>query len=199
MPTWTAGPFPIGQRVYLRPPRRTDAERFIAAASASARLHAAWVRAPRTSRGFGALVDRYAQRCVSPKHAGFLVLRKSDDALVGVYNFSEIVRGGFQSAYLGYYAFAPHAGNGLMSEGLALALDAAFGVLKLHRVEVNIQPTNERSLALVQRLGFAREGFSRRYVKVGGRWRDHVRYAMLAEDWRVHRGPFYRQLRAARR
>jgi [ribosomal protein S5]-alanine N-acetyltransferase len=93
------------------------------------------------------------------------------------------VRGLFQSAYLGYYAFAPLAGGGYMSEGLALALDVAFRKLKLHRVEVNVQPTNRRSLALVARAGFTREGFSRRYVKIGGRWRDHVRFAMLAEDW----------------
>jgi len=100
-----------------------------------------------------------------------------------VLSFSEIVRGAFKSAYLGYYAFAPLAGHGYMTEGLALALDLAWRRLKLHRVEVNVQPTNRRSLALVARLGFTREGFSRRYVKIGGRWRDHVRYAMLAEDW----------------
>jgi ribosomal-protein-alanine N-acetyltransferase len=112
------------------------------------------------------------------------VFRRDDDALVGVYNFSEIVRGAFQSAFLGYFAFAPLAGTGLMSEGLAAALDIAFRKLKLHRVEVNIQPTNARSLALATRLGFTREGYSRRYVKIGGRWRDHVRFAMLADDWR---------------
>ena len=74
-----------------------------------------------------------------------------------------------------------------MREGIGLALDAAFRELKLHRVEVNVQPTNARSIALVEHLGFAREGYSRRYVKIAGRWRDHVRYAMLAEDWRVRR------------
>ena len=72
--------------------------------------------------------------------------RRDDDALVGVFNFSEIVRGAFQSTYLGYFAFAPHAGSGYMTEGMALALDVAFGRLELHRVEVNIQPTNTRSL-----------------------------------------------------
>src|SRR5262245_51861659 len=79
--------------------------------------------------------------------------------------------------------FLPHAGQGYMTEGMALALDVAFRKLELHRVEVNIQPTNARSLALAQRIGFTREGFSRRYVKIAGRWRDHVRYAILAEDW----------------
>jgi ribosomal-protein-alanine N-acetyltransferase len=72
-----------------------------------------------------------------------------------------------------------------MREGLALALEYAFGTLKLHRVEVNIQPSNARSLALVERVGFVREGYSRRYVKIRGRWRDHVRYALLVEDWRA--------------
>jgi len=197
MPTWTAAAFPAGHRVYLRPPRKSDASRFIAAARGSSRLHGSWVRPPVDARGYAAYLRRYAARNAQPQHAGYLVLRRDDDALVGVYNFSEIVRGGFQNAYLGYYAFAPHAGNGLMSEGLALALDAAFGILKLHRVEANVQPSNRRSLALVQRVGFAREGFSRRYVKVAGRWRDHVRFAMLAEDWRLQRSAFFRALRLA--
>jgi ribosomal-protein-alanine N-acetyltransferase len=101
-----------------------------------------------------------------------------------VINVSEIVRGAFQSAYLGYYAFVPHAGRGHMTEGLALALRWAFGTLHLHRVEANIQPDNEASRALVRRLGFRREGFSPRYLKIGGRWRDHERWALVAEDWR---------------
>jgi ribosomal-protein-alanine N-acetyltransferase len=70
---------------------------------------------------------------------------------------------------------------------LSLTLSFAFRQLKLHRVEVNVQPSNARSIALVRRAGFTREGFSRRYVKIAGRWRDHERWAMLVEDWRAQR------------
>lgn len=178
-----------GSRVYLRPPRRGDVATFLAASRASRRLHAAWVRPPQTAARFGEYVARYGARAQrdppGATYAGLLVWRVDDDALVGVFNFSEIVRGAFHSAYLGYYAFAPHAGGGYMSDALAQALDFAFRTLKLHRVEVNVQPGNTRSLSLVRRSGFVHEGYSRRYVKIAGRWRDHVRFAMLVEDWRA--------------
>lgn len=187
MPTRPNAATIVGPRVYLRPPRAGDARAFLAAARASRSLHGPWTRPPDTSARFAAFVRRYAPRGEAAVNAGFLVRRRDDDALVGVFNFSEIVHGAFRSTYLGYFGFAPHAGRGYMTEGMALALDVAFRKLKLHRVEVNIQPTNQRSLALAKRVGFTREGFSRRYVKISGRWRDHVRFAMLAEDWRALR------------
>ncbi len=183
MPTRPNAATITGNRVYLRPPRAGDTAAFLAATRASRSLHGPWTRPPDTRARFAAFVKRYAPRGEADTHAGFLVLRRDDEAILGVFNFSEIVRGAFRSTYLGYFGFAPHAGQGYMTEGMALALDIAFRKLKLHRVEVNIQPTNQRSLALAQRVGFTREGFSRRYVKIAGRWRDHVRHAMLAEDW----------------
>ncbi|HVE51002.1 MAG TPA: GNAT family protein [Casimicrobiaceae bacterium] len=170
-------------RIYLRRPRAADAKSFLAAVAASRRLHGTWVTAPSTSAAFRDYLARFGGGGRASPHIGYLAARVEDDALVGVLNLSEIVRGSFQSAYLGYYAFAPHARHGYMTEALALLLDRAYGEIALHRVEVNVQPTNRRSLALIERAGFTREGFSRRYVKIGGRWRDHVRYALLVEDW----------------
>jgi ribosomal-protein-alanine N-acetyltransferase len=175
--------------VYLRAPRRRDAAAFLQAAQHSRRLHAGWVVAPLTPEAFETYRARFGGRrdVQTRSHYGYLALRRDDDTLVGVLNLSEIVRGSFQSAYLGYYGFRANAGKGLMKEALGVALDAAFGPLALHRVEVNIQPGNVRSIGLVTALGFTREGFSRRYLRIGERWRDHVRFAMLADDWHALR------------
>lgn len=146
----------------------------------SRRLHRPWSYPPDTREGFGSLLERHRL----PSNAIFLICRIDDGALAGFAMLGQIHLGALRSAYIGYYAFAPHDGHGYMTEGLRLVLRHAFGTLKLHRVEANVQPENERSIALVERLGFRREGYSPRYLKIGGRWRDHVRYAILAEEFR---------------
>lgn len=85
---------------------------------------------------------------------------------------------------MGYYVFEPFAGQGYMLEGMRLVLRHIFRVMKLHRVEANVQPGNDRSVALAKKSGFRKEGLSPRYLKIGGRWRDHERWALTAEDWR---------------
>ena len=112
------------------------------------------------------------------------VARHRDGRIVGLCTLSEIVRGGFQSAYLGFHGMVASAGQGLMTEAVKLTVKHAFGVIGLHRVEANIQPDNSRSIALVRRLAFTREGYSRDYLNIGGRWRDHERWALLATDVR---------------
>ena len=180
-----------GTLVYLRRPAQRDAAPFLTAVETSRRLHRLWVQPPSTPSRYATYVRRFSgaksRDLKHATHVGMLVCRQQDHAPVGVFNFSEIVRGAFQSAYLGYYGFAQHVGRGYMSEGLALVLRLGFGTLRLHRIEVNVQPENAPSISLVRRGGFTREGFSRRYVKIAGRWRDHERWALLAEDWRVAR------------
>ena len=173
----------INSRVVIRAPTVGDRDELIALNRASRSFHRGWASPPVTSKEY----DEYLQRCGQDNFVGLLICRKQDRAIIGVANLSEIVRGSFQNAYLGYYAGAPFAGQGYVAEGLRLVLDLAFGRLRLHRVEAYVQPTNDASIRLIERLGFTREGYSRRYLKIGGRWRDHERWAVLAEDWRTLR------------
>jgi len=166
-------------RVYLRKPSVADAEEFVAATKASVALHRPWVYPPTTVHGF----VEYIERCDGKRNVGYLVRLRKTDAIVGVVNINEIIRGSLLGAFVGYWAAEGYQGSGYMTEGLALAFDAAFSELKLHRLEVNIQPTNTRSLALAERLGLQREGFSPKYLYIDGDWRDHERWAMLLEDW----------------
>lgn len=167
------------ERVQIRPGNTADEPEFLAAVERSRGLHHPWVAAPDTPNAF----REYFSKQQDPRFAAFFIWIKESRELVGVVNLSEIVHGAFRSAYLGYYAFVPYAGRGLMKDGLAQVITHAFGTLKLHRLEANIQPGNQRSKALVQALGFRLEGFSPRYLKINGRWRDHERWAILSEDW----------------
>ena len=168
-----------GERAYLRGPHSADSKEFIRLARASRALHRPWVYAPETGGQFAS----YLARSREPAERCFLVCAREDDTIAGVINLSQIAHGFFQSAYLGYYGFAPSVGRGLMSEGLELVLRHSFRHLKLHRLEANIQPDNERSRRLVERAGFEYEGYSPRYLKIGGRWRDHERWAITREVW----------------
>jgi ribosomal-protein-alanine N-acetyltransferase len=176
-------PPPTGQgpRVRLAFPRRSDERDVLALNRRSRAFHHPWAAPPRTPAQFA----RYLARCRSADFVALHIWRTLDDTLLGSIELSQIARGRFQSAYLGYEIGAPFARHGYMAEALGLVLQYAFRQLRLHRLEANIQPKNEASVRLVQRLGFHLEGYSPRYLKLGGRWRDHQRWAILADDWRA--------------
>ena len=173
-----------GGRVFLRHLAARDRDEFLERVRASRKLHGRWVSAPADVEAFAA----WLKRTKGSDMESLLVCRRDDGAIAGVYNISQIFYGHFCSAYLGYYAFAPFGGRGYMREGLQLVLRHAFGPLGLHRLEANIQPENAPSIALVAGAGFRLEGLSPRYLKIAGRWRDHERWAILAEEFRPQRG-----------
>lgn len=166
----------MAARVRLVAITLADEAEFLAAARRSRALHRPWVTPPAGPVAFQAL----ANRSQGPVNFAYLVRHGQTGALVGFINISNIVRGFFQSAYLGYYAFAGHERQGLMGAGLRAAVRLAFTELKLHRLEANIQPGNVASIALVRSCGFKKEGYSPRYLKIRGRWRDHERWAIRA-------------------
>jgi ribosomal-protein-alanine N-acetyltransferase len=165
--------------VHIRRLTPADEPEFLARVRDSRDLHQPWTDLPDSPQRFAELLVRAS----SATEEIFVIVRDDDGAMAGVATLGQIVMGAFRSAYLGYSAFVPFDGRGYMSEGLRLVLREAFGAIGLHRVEANVQPDNVRSVALVERLGFRREGYSPRYLKIGGRWRDHVRYAILAEEF----------------
>ena len=104
----------------------------------------------------------------------FAALNKERTEVLGICNFRNITRGVFQSCTLGYSVSGDYEGRGLMYEVLQTATDYVFSELKLHRIMANYMPENQRSAALLERLGFEREGFAKSYLRIAGRWRDHV-------------------------
>ncbi|MEV5199470.1 GNAT family protein [Streptomyces sp. NPDC053720] len=172
-----------GHRVAIRAYTPADAEEFTTRARESRELHSPWLFPPTDARAYAA----YAGQLIDdPTKAGFLVCERAGDsgpagAIAGFININNIVVGAFRCGALGYGAFAHAAGRGLMAEGLDLVLRYAFGPLGLHRLEANIQPGNEGSLALVRRAGFRLEGFSPDFLLIAGAWRDHERWAITAE------------------
>src|SRR3954447_5404440 len=179
----------MAARVRLVEPASGDRREFVKLVEASVELHRPWTYPPADAASYRRLLERNR----AENFFALLARRADDDAIVGLFEFSEVVRGSFQNADLGYWVGAPFAGQGYMRDGMRLALRFAFTELRLHRVEANIQPANKRSLALARKSGFRREGFSPRYLKIGGRWRDHERWAILSDDARMgHKGSRFR-------
>jgi len=169
-----------GTRIDLALPRSNDRAELIALNRAGKNFHRGLVSPPVTPKQF----KQYLEKCKRDDFDGLIVRRAIDGAIVGVIDLSQIFYGKFKNVYMGFYLGAAFAGKGYMTEAIGLALQYAFKKLKLHRIEANIQPHNKKSIALVKRAGFRLEGYSRRYLKIGGRWRDHERWAILSEDWR---------------
>ncbi|MFI6931241.1 GNAT family N-acetyltransferase [Streptomyces sp. NPDC050287] len=172
-----------GPRAGIRHFTYEDGAEFTARARESKQLHQPWLFPPDSAGAYAAYAGRLIE---DPSKAGFLVCEKApengaDGALAGYININNIVRGGFQCGALGYGAFAHAAGRGLMREGLDLVVRYAFGPMRLHRLEINVQPGNAASIALARACGFRLEGFSPAMIFIDGAWRDHERWAITAE------------------
>ncbi|MFW5742011.1 MAG: GNAT family N-acetyltransferase [Spirochaetota bacterium] len=108
--------------------------------------------------------------------------------VIGSVTLSAIVRGSFQSCFLGYKMDARYTRRGYMSEALVAVLDYAFSAARMHRVEANVMPVNVASRGLLDTLGFREEGRARDYLRIQGRWEDHIHMVMLADEWYARPG-----------
>ncbi len=166
------------ERVCLTRPAQNDMKVFLQSVANSHALHHPWVYPPDTEEKYVA----YLERTNKESQESFFIRDNQTEQITGVVNINNIVRGAFQSGCLGFYAVSGFEERGLMGEGLLLVMRHAFDTLGLHRLEANVQPENEKSIALVKKCGFRHEGFSPRYLKINGVWKDHERFAITAEE-----------------
>ena len=168
------------KKVFLRYVTLDDFEEMRVLFEESRKFYKGLIDTPDTIEKFKA----YVERNESDANESFVICRREDGAIVGSINLSQVFRKAFQNAYLGYSLGVKYTGKGYMTEAVNLMLRFAFKDLKLHRVEANVQPENLPSIAVLKRCGFTKEGFSRKYLKIAGKWRDHERFAIIREDWK---------------
>lgn len=173
-------------RVYLRAPRHGDWQAWAKLRKESrdflAPWEPSWTDDALTRAAFRRRLRSYDLEWHRGTSYSFLVYRREDEALLGGATLSNVRRGVAQSASLGYWIGQRFAHQGYMTEALTAVLEFAFERLALHRVEAACLPTNEASRGLLLKLGFEEEGYSRQYLRIDGRWRDHCLFAILKGD-----------------
>ena len=171
-------------RVGLRPIRQRDRDAWVEVRAANVDWLAPWEATPPRPTG-----DRIGFRAMvralkSSARQGLVLpfVLTYDDRLVGQVTVGGITWGSLCSAHIGYWVDSRFAGRGVMPTAVALAADHAFGVVGLHRLEINVRPENTASLRVVDKLGFRDEGVRRRFLHIAGDWRDHRTFALTAEE-----------------
>jgi ribosomal-protein-alanine N-acetyltransferase len=175
-----------GRGVRLRPPAMADYSAWMELRHAS-RDHLTpweplWSDDELSRMAFRRRLRQYQRDWREDLSYAFFILRSDDDVLLGGLTLSNIRRGVSQSASLGYWTGAAYTGRGCMTEAVRAVLPFAFDQLRLHRVEAACLPTNAASIRVLQKNGFRLEGTARRYLKIDGRWQDHLLFATIEGD-----------------
>jgi len=135
-----------------------------------------------TKIAFRRRIKRYQREIRNGTGFPFFLFSQDGETLLGGLTLAQVQRGVTQSAVLGYWMGAPYAGKGFMSAGVRAALGFAFDSLGLNRIEAACLPTNNPSIALLEKVGFTREGYARKYLCIDGRWQDHLLYGIVRDD-----------------
>jgi len=175
-----------GGGIYLRAPQMSDYSEWTTLREASRAFLTPWEPTwPSDDLGRSAFrrrLRRYAEDQRADTSYAFFLFRKADDALVGGLTLANIRRGVAQAGSLGYWIGEPFARRGLMTGALQGLVPFAFGSLRLHRLEAACIPSNAASIRLLEKMGFAREGYAREYLCINGLWQDHLLFARLNGD-----------------
>ncbi|MGI2035230.1 GNAT family N-acetyltransferase [Rhizobium panacihumi] len=174
-----------GDHHLLRLPRFNDYRKWHAARDESRAFLQPWEPTWRadelTESAFKLRVQRNTQEFSSGIAVPFFLFRREDMALIGGLTIGLIRRGAAQSCMIGYWMGEKYAGNGHMFAALKLAVPYIHNGLQLHRIEAACIPENWKSVRLLEKAGFEREGLLRKYLKINGEWRDHLMFSRLAE------------------
>ena len=174
-----------GERVFLRPPERGDYEAWASLRAGSRDFLSPWepIWPPDalSRASFRARVARYAEDWRTDQAYNFFIFAL-DETLVGGIGLSNIRRGVSETASLGYWVGEPYARQRYMTSALPLVVDFAFERLGLHRLEAACLPSNIPSRAVLARTGFQQEGYAREYLRIAGKWQDHLLFAILRGD-----------------
>ncbi len=171
-------PLCIGERTYITAPTQKNVQLYLDFLRRNETYHKPWVYHSIDPKFYAHYLSRIKRGITQ----GCFIFDIKSDTLVGVININNIQLGSLRMASLGYYGDEANAGKGYMTEGMGLVLKYAVENIGLNRIEANIQPDNFASIRLVKRLDFQKEGFSPDYMQIGGKWRDHERWAILAGD-----------------
>lgn len=175
-----------GPRVHLREPAMSDFAPWAGLREKSREFltpwEPVWAADDLTKSAFRHRVRRVQEEASDGSAHSFFIFRNSDRQLVGGITLSNIRRGVAQTGMIGYWSGAPFAGKGYMTEALSLVISLAFGELRLHRIEAACIPHNARSIRLLEKAGFQREGLLRSYLKINGFWQDHLLFALVEGD-----------------
>ena len=174
-----------GDGVMLRPPQMTDFAEWAALRETSRDFLTPWEPtwpADDLTRGaFRRRIRRYSEDLRTDQGYAFLIIRRSDDVLVGGLTLANIRRGVAQAGSIGYWMGLPHIRQGYMTAAVRAVIPFAFATLRLHRLEAACIPTNAGSIRLLENSGFQREGYAREYLCINGIWQDHLLYARLKD------------------
>jgi ribosomal-protein-alanine N-acetyltransferase len=184
--TITASPTIRAARVMLRAPALSDFAQWARLREESRSFLAPWEPIwpvdDLTKLAFRRRIRRYQREIRNGTGYPFFIFSPDEETLLGGLTLAQIQRGVTQSAVLGYWMGARHAGKGLMSASVRAVIGFAFDTLHLNRIEAACLPHNAASTALLEKVGFSREGYARKYLCIDGRWQDHVLYGLIRDD-----------------
>jgi ribosomal-protein-alanine N-acetyltransferase len=181
-------PLPViaGERVVMRAPQMADYAEWVQLREESRLFltpwEPTWPDDDLTRAAYRRRLRRYADDQRTDQAYPFFVFRTQDNALVGGLTLANIRRGVAQAGSLGYWIGAPYARCGYMTAAVRALIPFTFGTLRLHRLEAACIPANKASIGLLEKTGFAREGYAREYLCINGTWQDHLLYARLKDD-----------------